>query len=367
MSDVYVGLMSGTSMDGIDAVAVSFDARSVHIHAHHSEPYSADLRSELLAAASKPLDVDPDPAGRLHRAVGDRFCTAANAVIDKSAIGRDRIVAIGSHGQTLRHQPNATPPYSLQIGDAGIIAAGTGCTTIADFRSADIEAGGQGAPLVPPFHEWLFNNPNATNVIVNIGGIANITVLHADGADTIGFDTGPGNGLMDAWIRASHDKPYDEDGGWAASGEVSNTLLLALLKDPYFQLPAPKSTGFEYFNMDWLSNVGIGSLNAANVQATLTELTATTIAQQVEVYPADAVYVCGGGAHNSELMRRLRKNLNTTKFATTAQVGLDPDWVEAVAFAWLAKRYIAGETGNLPSVTGATHKVVLGEIHSPRQ
>ena len=252
MSDFYVGLMSGTSMDGIDAALVSFDDQAVVVRATHSQPYSEELKNKLLTAIRAPLDVQLDPSGELDRQVGESFRDAALAVIDKSNVSLKDIAAIGSHGQTLRHQPDADPPFSLQIGNADIIAASTGITTVANFRQADIAVGGQGAPLVPPFHKWLFGSGDVNRVVANIGGIANITVLSADGSDVMGFDTGPGNGLMDAWIRQHLGRSFDSDGEWAASGSVVESLIEEFLTDPYFDMSPPKSTGFEYFNPDWL-------------------------------------------------------------------------------------------------------------------
>jgi anhydro-N-acetylmuramic acid kinase len=359
--------MSGTSMDGIDAALVSFGDASVEIHATHSQPYPQELKDALLVAIREPLDVALDTSGELDRRVGECFRDAALTVIDNSGVSRQEVVATGSHGQTLRHQPNADEPFSLQIGNAQLIAAGTRITTVANFRQADIAAGGQGAPLVPPFHQWLFGSGDNGRVIVNIGGIANISVLLAGGADVLGFDTGPGNGLMDAWISRHQGKPYDAEGAWAASGSVVESLLAEFQSDPYFKLRTPKSTGFEYFNPKWLRSFDVDRCAAADVQATLCELSATTIATAINESAGDSgeVFVCGGGVHNTELMRRLDRHLPAATVSSTRSVGLDPGWVEAVAFAWLAMRTMQGQTGNLPSVTGASHKVVLGDIHSP--
>ena len=227
--------------------------------------------------------------------------------------------------------------------------------------------GGQGAPLVPPFHHWLFGTGERPRAIVNIGGIANVTYLPTDDSDIIGFDTGPGNGLMDAWVRQNLAQPFDKNGDWGSSGKVINALLDAFLQDDYFKSPPPKSTGFEYFNKKWLERFAIEDYAAADIQATLCELTAVTIKQAIRAHCAevDEVFICGGGVRNLELMRRLDRHLPETSVMSTAAMGLDPDWVEAVAFAWLAMRTIKGQTGNLPSVTGASHKVVLGDIHSP--
>jgi len=368
MTESYVGLMSGTSMDGIDAVLVSFGDSSVSVRATHSQPYPESLRAALIAAAREPLHVELDSSGDLDRQVGEAFSAAALTVIDKSNVDASEISAIGSHGQTLRHQPNAPEPFSLQIGDADIIAAATGVPTVANFRQADIAAGGQGAPLVPPFHKWLFGDSDVNRVVVNIGGIANITALPAAGADVTGFDTGPGNGLMDAWIHEHLGEPYDNDGEWGASGVVLEQLLERFLADTYFELAPPKSTGFEYFNPAWLANFGVEEFQPADVQATLCELTARSIAGAIRDHAGGTgeVFVCGGGAHNAGLLARLRQNLQGVVVASTAEIGLDPDWVEAVAFAWLAKRSVDGLPGNLPSVTGASHAVILGELHYPQ-
>lgn len=367
MAEFYIGLMSGTSMDGIDAVLTSFGGSAVKILATHSEPYPHSLRASLRAAIRLPMDRQADASGQLHRQVGEHFRDAALAVIANSATDKSLIRAIGSHGQTLRHQPDAARPFSLQIGDANIIARDTGITTVANFRQADIDAGGQGAPLTPPFHDFLFRSTDKNRIVLNIGGIANITVLPSGESPLTGFDTGPGNNLMDNWTREHRGHAYDELGQWAAAGKVIEPLLSGFLGDAYFQRPPPKSTGFELFNRNWLCQFGVDQYQAVDVQSTLCELTVATIATAIYAYAdkTDEVFVCGGGVHNSELMRRLQQRLKGTAIASTRAAGLDPDWVEAVAFAWLAMRTINGQTGNLPSVTGASHKVVLGAIHSP--
>ena len=365
MSRYYIGLMSGTSMDGIDAALVELGDGNVDVLATCECDYPETLRHALLKAAATPVDQPLDNIGSLDRQVGDCFRDAALELMEKSGIARADVRAIGSHGQTVRHQPDAIRPYSLQIGNPATIATGTGIATVADFRSADIAAGGQGAPLVPPFHDWLFGRPGEYRVIANIGGIANITVL--GGAEVTGFDTGPGNTLLDRWIQKHRKTPFDRDGDWAASGDADDELLARLLSFGYFRLLPPKSTGLEDFNLDWLSEYGVDALDPSNVQATLCELTARSLAQAIRQHAPDTseVFVCGGGAHNAELMRRLARNLPETSIDTTAAAGLDPDWVEAVAFAWLAMRTMDGRTGNFPSVTGASRKVVLGTIHLP--
>jgi anhydro-N-acetylmuramic acid kinase len=358
--------MSGTSMDGIDAAILSFDAGALQLHHAGSYDYPDELRQRLRTAASTPLDQDIDDLQTLDRLTGECFRDAALQLLEASGTAPSAVAAIGSHGQTVRHCPDSDEPFSLQIGNARIIAAGTGIRTVADFRTADIKAGGQGAPLVPPFHQWLFGDDTEDRVVLNIGGIANITVLPRQGEVT-GFDTGPGNTLMDNWIYPIDGSRYDAAGALAASGSSDNTLLQRLLQDPYFALPAPKSTGLEYFNSAWLRQHALEGIVAADVQSTLCDLTVCSIADAIEQYAGDttAVFVCGGGAHNAELMRRLQHRLQPMLVQSTAQCGLDPDWVEAAAFAWLASRTLAGLPGNLPSVTGASAAVVLGTIVDP--
>lgn len=364
MSDRYVGLMSGTSMDGIDAVLVSFAESSFELLQTREHNYPPALRKQLLAARLDASIRSIADVSRLHTAVGECFRDAANALLDAAGIDAATVTAIGSHGQTIRHEPDADTPFSLQIGDADIIAAGTGITTIADFRSADIELGGQGAPLAPAFHEWLFRKAGKRRVVLNIGGIANVTLLHGDETETTGFDTGPGNTLLDAWVARHHGERFDRDGSWAAQGKVDAGLLARLLADPYFATRAPKSTGFEYFNLVWLESFGVNEHDPVDVQATLIALTASSIAEAIRG-SADEVLVCGGGVHNTNLMQHLRDALPDVAVASTAAAGLDPDWVEAVAFAWLAMRTTHGQPGNLPSVTGASRKAILGATHPP--
>ena len=367
MPDLYIGLMSGTSMDGIDAVIASFGENSIKIVANHEKAFPDTLRRALQNAAATPVDQPIDNIGSIDRQVGQCFRDAALELLDKSGIGASDVRALGSHGQTVRHQPGAVTPYSLQIGNPETIAGGTGITTIADFRSADIAAGGQGAPLVPPFHQWLFGGTGNERVILNIGGISNVTLLGSGDSPVIGFDTGPGNTLLDRWIQRHHGTPFDSGGEWAASGSCIDGLLEQLMSFGYFELDPPKSTGLEDFNLEWLLQHKPETYAPEDVQATLAELTARTIADSIRQHAAATreVYVCGGGAHNRDLLTRLARNLPDTSIDTTQAVGLDPDWVEAVAFAWLAMRTMNNETGNLPSVTGANRKVVLGTIHSP--
>ncbi len=367
MPDLYIGLISGTSMDGIDAVLVSIADEAFELHETHVHRYPAELGGALRSLMTTPDACGLDKLGALDRWIGECFRDAALALIENSAVSAADIVAIGSHGQTLRHQPDGLRPFSLQVGDPATIAAGTGITTVADFRRADIAAGGQGAPLVPPFHEWLFRAPGEHRVILNLGGIANVTVLPGDDAPTTGFDTGPGNTLLDAWIGVHRSSRYDEDGLWAAAGNVVDDLLGEMIDDQYFKEPPPKSTGFERFNLEWLRGFDVDKHDPRDVQATLCELTAMSVAEAIDRYAplTRETFVCGGGAHNGDLLQRLRRRLSNRRVENTLAVGLHPDWVEAAAFAWLAMRTIGKMTGNLPSVTGASHKVVLGAIHYP--
>jgi anhydro-N-acetylmuramic acid kinase len=366
MENLFVGLMSGTSMDGIDAALVEFSDSTMTILQTLDHAYPTDLRDDLLAAIRLPVQQDISNVDNLNRRCGECFRDAALALLRAANVKASDVKAIGSHGQTLRHQPNAVPAFTLQIGDPQIIAAGTGITTIADFRSADIAAGGQGAPLTPIFHEWLFRKPGTHRAVLNIGGIANLTLL-TDGLDTIGFDTGPGNTLMDAWIREHRGVAFDRDGEWAGSGTTDEALLQRLLSDAYFAAKPPKSTGFEQFNLHWMQQADLSATAATDVQATLCALTATTISDALQRFAADVteVLVCGGGVHNLTLMAQLQKQLPGIQVASTATAGLNPDWVEAVAFAWLALRRLQGLPGNLPGVTGARAPVALGVIHQP--
>ncbi|MGI9221808.1 MAG: anhydro-N-acetylmuramic acid kinase [Woeseiaceae bacterium] len=366
MSELYVGLMSGTSMDGIDAALVEFEESSLNILHTQEFNYSSELRDQLLAAITIPLDQPIDNIPELNKATGECFRDAALQLLSEAGVSAENVTAIGSHGQTLRHQPDAATPFSLQIADAQLIADGTGVPTIADFRSADIAAGGQGAPLAPYFHEWLFRTASETRCVLNVGGVANVTVI-ADGEDTIGFDTGPGNSLMDAWIRKHRGEKYDKDGSWAATGNIDDEVLDQFLAEPYFAFAPPKSTGFEHFNLRWIEGHDLGATAPSDIQATLCELSAVSIADAIIDYAPTTsdVLVCGGGAHNPVLMRQLADRLPNIDVISSSDAGLDPDWVEAAAFAWLAMRHLRNLPGNLPSVTGASEPVVLGRLFQP--
>lgn len=371
----YIGLMSGTSVDAADAVLVTFaQSGAPHIKATVCLPPPTELRTSLLRLSQAGSRVSPRTLGRLHQRLGDWFADAALAVMDKGHVRPVDIAAIGSHGQTMWHEPDGEWPFSMQLGSASRMAARTGCTVVSDFRSADMAVGGQGAPLVPAFHRHLFARADRARIVVNIGGIANITVLPAgseqDDSAVSGFDTGPGNALMDGWAQRHLGAPMDGGGHWAASGTVHAGLLARMRRDPYLHRAPPKSTGREYFNAVWLRQQLAAvpdTLTAVDVQATLCEFTAATIAAAVKGCGADAadVIICGGGAHNACLMRRLAALLRPRPVATTTDHGIDGDWVEAVAFAWLAKRRIEGLPGNLPRVTGARALAILGAIHAP--
>jgi len=364
MGHYYIGLNSGTSMDGIDAALVSFGDGSVEVHATHAHRYPIELRKRLIAAIRNPDKCTIDETGQLDQWTGACFRDAVLTLLADAQVAADQVTAIGSHGQTLRHQPDADHPFTIQVGDPTIIAKGTGITTVADFRRADLALGGQGAPLTPLFHEWLFRRAGSNKVILNIGGIANITILPAADQASSGFDTGPGNTLLDAWINKYREESFDPNGSWAAQGTIDDDLLSRLLADPYFQAAPPKSTGFEYFNLEWLEAAGTAKIAPVDVQATLCALTARSVSAAIQNFAAatSEVFVCGGGVHNAELMMQLRAALADSQVNSTATVGLDPDWVEAAAFAWLAMRTMDGLTGNLPAVTGAQRATILGAI-----
>ncbi len=366
---LYIGLLSGTSMDGIDACLVDFEGDRPRVLATLHSPYPADLLAELLALLSLSADQGVHRGARLDAWLGETFAEAAQTLIEQGGIAHDSIAAIGSHGQTLRHNPSCDFPYTLQIGDPHRIAERTGLTVVADFRRRDVAAGGQGAPLVPPAHAALFGHPEEFRVIANIGGIANITLLPPGGEQGVrGFDTGPGNTLMDAWIKRHQNLAFDRDGLWARQGRVDVALLDCLLAEAYFIQDAPKSTGPELFNMDWLQARAGGRLTEIqpeDVQATLLELTARSLieATRAAAPQAQRLLVCGGGAYNGALMARLEALAGEIKVDTTATHGIEPAWVEAVAFAWLARQTLRGLPGNLPAVTGAGGARILGAIY----
>lgn len=371
---IFIGLLSGTSMDGVDACMVDFSPTAgVKLLAHHTTPYPDDLLRELCELMRGDAPGAMQRTARLDAWLGEFFAACANTLIEQSGVDRGQIRAIGSHGQTVHHAPNIDYPYSLQLGDPHRIAERCGLTVVADFRRRDIAAGGQGAPLVPPVHAALFADAFEHRVVANIGGIANVTLLpakHALDTRIRGFDTGPGNTLMDAWIQRHQGLRYDHDGAWAAQGTPDEGLINTLLADDFFAQPAPKSTGPELFNLDWLEMRAaerLKHLPAADVQATLLELTARSLIRAIREYaPAtERVLVCGGGAYNTRLMTRLSQLANPIIVESTASHGVAPAWVEAVAFAWLARQTLNHQPGNLPDVTGARGLRVLGAIYPP--
>ena len=360
----FIGLMSGTSLDGVDGVLADVRPDAIATLAAAYIPFPPELRAELMALqtpGANEIEREALAANRL----ADFYAQCVAKLLSQAALAPQDICAIGVHGQTIRHRPELG--FTRQSNNPALLAELSGIDVIADFRSRDVAAGGQGAPLVPAFHSARFGQPGQTRVVVNIGGISNISVLHGDGRIS-GFDTGPGNVLMDAWIFQNLGHAYDADGAWAATGSVLPALLAALLEEPYFSLPAPKSTGRDLFHPAWLQArlAPFGAAAAADIQCTLTELTAISIARAIREYgpQADAVYVCGGGACNGTLLRALAAALQgQATVASTALLGVAPERVEALAFAWLACRFTQREAGNLPSVTGARGGRILGALY----
>jgi Predicted molecular chaperone distantly related to HSP70-fold metalloproteases len=359
----YIGVMSGTSLDGVDVVLAAIDESRVAQLASLTFPIPIAIKEAVLAICQgQPLTLSQ--FGQLDTRLGRLFADAVLALMAQETLAAQDVVAVGCHGQTVWHEPGGDAPHTLQIGDNNIIAARTGITVVGDFRRRDMALGGQGAPLVPAFHQALLAHPTERRMILNIGGIANLSLL-VPGQPVRGFDTGPGNMLMDAWIWRQQKKPYDKDAAWASEGKVILPLLQEMLCDPYFAAPAPKSTGREYFNYGWIERqlMAFPVLRAQDVQATLAELTAMTISEQVMLSGGcDRLLVCGGGSRNPLVMARLAGMLPGTEVASTDEYGISGDDMEALAFAWLAWRTIAGLPGNLPSVTGASEASILGAI-----
>lgn len=360
--ELFIGLMSGTSADAIDAALVLFDPKPT-VLAARSVPLPAAVQQQIRTINA---DTSLAVVAKLDVQLGRLFATAAQDLLHSAAQSATKVHAIGSHGQTVWHQPAGDFPFSTQIGDPNIIAQQTGIMTIADFRRRDMAAGGQGAPLVPAFHREIFGHEVQIRCVLNLGGIANITVLRPDGA--FGFDTGPANTLLDGWSREHLGVAYDVGGQWAAGGRPNEQLLQALLKDPYFSLPPPKSTGPEHFSRAWLQTHldAAPPLRAQDVQATLVELSARSVvmALQHHAQDTDVLLVCGGGVHNQQLMKRLTELMSPVTVASTETMGIDPDYVEACAFAWLARQRLLHQAGNLPEATGANAPVVLGGIYA---
>jgi anhydro-N-acetylmuramic acid kinase len=360
-SELYVGIMSGTSLDGIDAALLDFSVCPPVLLATHYQAYPQALVDTVLALHQPAHD-------ELHRThlvsneLARHYADATQALLQDARVLQQQVRAIGCHGQTIRHRPDAG--YTIQLGNAALLAELSGITVVHDFRSRDIAAGGQGAPLVPAFHDKMLRHPDIHRVIVNIGGISNLTNL-APKQPTIGFDCGPGNLLMDAWIKRHLDQPYDKDGAWAKSGRVIPTLLQSMLDEPFIHASPPKSSGRDLFNMRWLEQHLQGNEAPADVQATLLELTSHAISSAVlnHCRGAKEVYLCGGGAHNTALLYHLKASLPSTQIQLTDQLGIGADWMEAIAFAWLALQTLRGHCANLPEATGAHHPCILGAIY----
>lgn len=368
----YIGIMSGTSMDAIDAVLIEYDAGAQTLHSIDIESLNIPetLRSTLMQIASQ-QEVNLQKIGETDVYVAHLFAQAVNDLLLKTGTPHSAITAIGSHGQTIRHLPAAHYPFTMQIGNPSVIAELTSITTVADFRMADVAAGGQGAPLVPAFHQAVFSVPDKVRAIINIGGIANISALHPTKGVILGYDTGPGNTLIDYWISRKLGHPYDAGGQWAREGKVHLPLLQQMLSDSYLQKPSPKSTGREHFNSDWLYQQlrHFPELSSPEIQATLTELTAQSISSSVHSLRSECdnfmleVYLCGGGARNDLLKERIKFLLQDCPVGITNDLGIDVQMVEGAAFAWLAAQTIHQRPGNCPSATGARKAKILGGIY----
>jgi anhydro-N-acetylmuramic acid kinase len=375
MGMLYMGMISGTSADGIDvAIARFHDAPVPRAELAFGRTYAWDpaLREVLVDLGQRAPALTLDEIGALETRIGQAFADAAESAIRDSGIERAALAAIGSHGQTLRHRPDGPlgdgrHRFTLQLGDASLIAETTGVRTVADFRRRDVAAGGHGAPLLPALHAALLSSTDEDRAVLNLGGIANLTLLPADGGPVRGFDTGPANGLMDAWCLRHTGWPYDRGGSFAGSGRVDPDLLARLLDEAYFALTPPKSTGRDQFHLGWVESKLGGSETPADVQATLLALTAATVVEALRATlpGTKRVIACGGGVHNPALMQALTDALPGVAVESTAAHGIDPDMVEALGFAWLARQAVLGRPGNLPSVTGARGWRVLGAIHTP--
>ena len=366
MGTVYIGLISGTSSDAIDAVAVDIDEQGkTRQVAALACPLDSRLREKIFTLQSQSFPLQK--IGELDTQLGESFAQAALQLIEQNQLDKNSIQAIGSHGQTVLHQPESEFPYSLQLGNPNIIVERTGITTVADFRRRDIAAGGQGAPLVPAFHQsWLRDQENT--IVLNMGGIANVSVLANQGTEPLlGFDTGPANTLLDAWTRTHLKKTYDQDGAWAKEGTIHTALLESLLKHPFFRKTPPKSADINQFSMKWLENFVqmFTDVPAQDIAATLVELSVKSIANAITQWAPDTeqVIACGGGCRNSYLMHRLGEHLNPINLLTSDRVGIDVDWVEATAFAWLAQQTLHKLPGNAPRSTGARHTCILGGVY----
>ncbi|GAB3100155.1 anhydro-N-acetylmuramic acid kinase [Lysobacter terrae] len=370
-SQLFLGLISGTSADGIDAALVRFADDGAHCELVHGRtyPWPDALRARLIALGQGAAIDSIDEIGTLDVRIGEHFAEAAMRLVQEAGLQTAQVRAIGSHGQTVRHRPagaafDGAYPFTMQLGDAHVIAERSGIATVADFRRRDVAAGGHGAPLLPALHNALLHSPQEDRAVLNLGGIANFTLLPRQG-EVRGFDTGPANALMDAWCARHTGQAFDADGAFAARGTHDEALLRRLLDEPWFALPPPKSTGREVFHLDWVQTQLRGNEAPADVQATLLELTAASIAEALRAHQPNTrrVLVCGGGVHNPRLLERIAAHLPGMQVESTAVHGVDPDFVEAMGFAWLARQALLGLPGNLPSVSGASGPRVLGILH----
>ena len=362
----FIGMLSGTSRDGIDTVLVNFSRGSMSILHANCVPYPPAIRQkldQLLETGKRPTT---DETSLLDETLGRFFARTAQNLVREAGMEMRDIRAIGSHGQNVWHEPSGKNPVSIQLGRPDLIAKNTNTTTVGNFRNADVQAGGQGAPLAPLLHQEIFHNEKEDRAVLNIGGISNLTILPAKGG-VAGYDCGPGNCLMDAWTRRHLQKDYDDNGRWASRGKIDPALLESMLQEPYFNLPPPKSTGLEHFNISWLDRMlGDSRLQEPDVQTTLAELTALSVANSLQGSGMPArLLVCGGGVHNAFLMRRLAAVLPDVIVETTGRYGADPDWVEGLLFAWLARERLNEQTQNTAPITGATRPVLLGDVHEP--
>jgi len=370
--ELYVGMMSGTSVDGIDAVVASVGVNGTNLVASYDHPIPAQLRQQILSICTNQHTTIRE-VGLVDHKLGRLYASAVNQLLKQADLQPEQITAIGNHGQTVFHEPTGASPFTMQLGDANLIAALTGIDTIADFRRIDMAMGGQGAPLTPAFHQHLFKQRDSTTAIVNIGGIANITVIPAreqTNNQVTGFDTGPGNTLMDAWCEKHTGQKYDENGSWAQSGQTNDILLNQFMSDPYLQKPYPKSTGREHYNLQWLTRKiekqQKDFLPAQDIQRTLCEFTALSITQQVQTFKHgkdSELLVCGGGASNPLLMKRIQLHLKDWVVVPTSARGIPGDYMEAMAFAWLAHQRVHNQPSSLPSVTGANSRASLGVFY----
>lgn len=366
----YIGLISGTSVDGIDAALVHLENGSIELVASHLHPFEQSDREQILALF-EPDASELDRAGALDVRLGQLFAAAAASLLEVANLAPSQITALGSHGQTIRHRPDGPLGFSYQIGSPFQIAETLGIPVVSDFRQRDLAVGGQGAPLAPLFHQAFLSSASEDRVILNLGGIANISYLPAQSGSAIAFDTGPANGLMDSWIQQHRQQPFDRDGEWALTGAVQSTLVDLWLSDPYFALPAPKSTGKEYFNLQWLAETtDVTAYSAADIQASLMALTIESVANAIELTASSAtpsnptsVVTCGGGLKNQGLMNGLEQRLGANyRVISSGDLGLEADWVEAMTFAWLAERFVSGNKVSTGPFTGASKPVMLGSL-----